>query len=138
MIRLTRKPVDILPLLEARAPSCGAFVFFVGKVRNHNEDKKVDAVEYTAYEKMARRQLKKIENETRRKFPVKHMHIFHRLGTLSVGDISLAVAVFSPHRKEAFRALEFAVESIKKDVPVFKKEFLKSGAVRHVTCCDSH
>lgn len=126
-VQLTKHPIAFGKLLERTDASCGAAAIFIGQVRDNNKGKKVKAIEYSAYEKMALKQMEKIVRVAKNTFGVKNILMVHRVGKLSVGEISLVVAVFSPHRVEAFEALRFCVEGIKHQVPVFKKEFFSDG-----------
>jgi len=86
-------------------------------------------LEYEAYEEMALQELEAIAAETQRRWPVSDVRIVHRLGRLEIGEASVAVAVASPHRGEAFVACRFAIDTLKKSVPIWKKEFYADGAV---------
>lgn len=101
----------------------GAHNIFLGQVRADEIDgKAVAAIEYTAYEEMANKKFHEIREATFEKFNLTCMHIYHSLGTVNTGEICLFVFVSSPRRKEVFKALEYVVEAIKADVPVFGKE----------------
>ena len=101
----------------------GAHDIFLGQVRADQIDgKTVQAIEYTAYQEMANAAMHEIREETFGKFELTCMHIYHSLGTVAVGEICLFVFVSSPHRREAFKALEHVVEQIKAKAPVFGKE----------------
>ena len=101
----------------------GAHNIFLGQVRADDIDgKTVSAIEYTAYESMANQKFHEIREVTFEKFDIICMHIYHSLGTVPVGEICLFVFVSSPHRAVVFDALQFVVEAIKKEVPVFGKE----------------
>jgi molybdopterin synthase catalytic subunit len=126
--RLTREPIDLLAL-QAVAPADGALCLFVGVVRNENRGRAVVHLEYEAYEEMAESEMEAIEAEVRRRWPVTDVRLVHRLGRMEIGDASVAVAVASPHRGEAFEACRFAIDTLKKTVPIWKKEFYADGAV---------
>ena len=128
MVRLTRERID-LARLQAPAPGDGALALFVGVVRNGNAGRSVLHLEYEAYEEMALQELEAIAAETQRRWPVSDVRIVHRLGRLEIGEASVAVAVASPHRGEAFEACRFAIDTLKKSVPIWKKEFYADGAV---------
>lgn len=103
--------------------SIGAHNIFLGQVRADEIDgKAVTAIEYTAYKDMANQKFHEIREEAFQKFNLTCMHIYHSLGKVNVGEICLFVFVSSPRRKVVFEALEFIVEAIKADVPVFGKE----------------
>lgn len=106
--------------------SIGAHNIFLGQVRaDVTEDKTVTAIEYTAYEDMANQKFHDIRELAFEKFNLTCMHIYHSLGIVKAGEICLFVFVSSPRRKEVFKALEFIVEAIKADVPVFGKEIFE-------------
>ncbi|MGJ8738086.1 molybdenum cofactor biosynthesis protein MoaE [Zobellia nedashkovskayae] len=106
--------------------SIGAHNIFLGQVRaDVVDDKKVAAIEYTAYEDMANKKFHEIREATFEKFNLTCMHIYHSLGEVKSGEICLFVFVSSPRRKEVFKALEYVVEAIKADVPVFGKEIFE-------------
>lgn len=104
----------------------GAHNIFLGQVRaDVVDDKEVAAIEYTAYEDMANKKFHEIRETTFEKFNLTCMHIYHSLGEVKSGEICLFVFVSSPRRKEVFKALEYVVEAIKADVPVFGKEIFE-------------
>ena len=104
----------------------GAHNIFLGQVRaDVINDKAVTAIEYTAYEEMANAKFHEIREAAFEKFDLNCMHIYHSLGTVKTGEICLFVFVSSPRRKEVFQAIEFIVEEIKANVPVFGKEIFE-------------
>jgi molybdopterin synthase catalytic subunit len=104
----------------------GAHNIFLGQVRaDEIEGKTVSAIEYSAYEKMANKKFHQIREATFKKFNLTCMHIYHSLGVVKMGEICLFVFVSSSRRKVVFDALEYVVEAIKADVPVFGKELFK-------------
>ena len=128
LISITEKPIDVDKLLDyVSDQSSGASVLFTGTVRDHNEQDKVSKLHYEAYQEMAVKILQEIENEIHAKWKINKFIAIHRTGTLKVGEVSVAVAVSSEHRKEAFEACKFAIDSIKEKAPIWKKEFSKSG-----------
>ena len=128
MISITEKPIDVDKLLDyVSDQSSGASVLFTGTVRDHNEQDKVSKLHYEAYQEMAEKILQEIENEVHTKWKINKFIAIHRTGTLKVGEVSVAVAVSSGHRKEAFEACKFAIDSIKEKAPIWKKEFSESG-----------
>jgi molybdopterin synthase catalytic subunit len=128
MAKLTRGAIDV-DALRAISPADGAACLFVGVVRNDNAGRRVLHLEYEAYEEMALAALRGIEAEARRRFPVSDVRIVHRLGRLEIGEASVAIAVSSPHRAEAFDACRYAIETLKRTVPIWKKEFFEGGEV---------
>lgn len=109
--------------------SIGAHNIFLGQVRaDEINGKTVSAIEYTAYEDMANAKFHEIRETTFEKFELTCMHIYHSLGTVNVGEICLFVFVSSPHRKETFKALDYVVEEIKANVPVYGKELFEDSS----------
>ena len=128
MISITEKPIDVNKLLDyVSSPSSGATVLFTGTVRDHNQGDKVSKLHYETYYEMAEKILQEIENKVNSKWNINKFIAIHRTGTLKVGEISVAVAVSSGHRKEAFETCKFGIDSIKEKVPIWKKEFTESG-----------
>ncbi len=104
----------------------GAHTIFLGQVRaDHIEGKEVKAIEYSAYEEMALKVFHEIREAAFEKFQLTCMHIYHSLGIVKTGELCLFVFISSPRRKEVFKAMEFVVESIKAEVPVFGKELFE-------------
>jgi molybdopterin synthase catalytic subunit len=126
LVRLTREPID-LPSLQGATSGDGAFCLFVGLVRDRNRGRTVVRLEYEAYEEMALPLMEEIAAEVRRRWPVTDVRIVHRLGSLDVGEPSVAVSVSSPHRDEAFTACRYAIDTLKATVPIWKKEFYADG-----------
>jgi len=127
--RLTREKIDPTKMLKSVGdPGAGAVVLFLGTVRDNSEAGSVDRIEYEAYEPMAEKRLAKVEEDVFRRWPkTRVVKIVHRLGGLAVGEVSVAVAVSSPHRAEAFEACRHVIETIKHDVPIWKRERLADG-----------
>jgi len=128
VVSLVREPIALAALQEAAAHD-GALALFVGVVRNENAGRPVLHLEYEAYEEMALSEMQAIDREARRRWPITEIRIVHRLGRMEIGEASVAVAVASPHREEAFEACRFAIDTLKKTVPIWKKEFYADGAV---------
>jgi len=128
LISITDKPIDVNKLLnDVSDQSSGASVLFTGTVRDHNEQDKVTKLHYEAYQEMAEKILQEIEIEVHKKWNINKFVAIHRTGTLKVGEVSVAVAVSAEHRKEAFDACRFGIDSIKEKAPIWKKEFAESG-----------
>jgi molybdopterin synthase catalytic subunit len=128
VVTLVREPIALGPLQRTAAHD-GALALFVGVVRNEHAGRSVLHLEYEAYESMALSEMQAIEREARRSWPITEIRIVHRLGRMEIGEASVAVAVASPHRREAFEACRFAIDTLKKTVPIWKKEFYADGAV---------
>ena len=127
MALLLRERID-LASLEAVAARDGALCLFAGVVRNENAGRPVLRLEYEAFEEMALSLMEEIEAEARRRWPVTSVRAVHRLGPMEIGETSVAVAVASPHRREAFEACRFVIDTLKAKVPIWKKEFYADGA----------
>lgn len=128
MVRLTREPIDFHALTESvRDPHCGAVATFLGTVRDVTGAQVTVHLDYDAYGPMAEKKLAEIEARVRDRWSVAHVAMVHRLGRLAVGEVSVAVAVSSQHRAEAFDALRFAVDTLKELVPIWKKENAPDG-----------
>jgi len=123
---LVREPIDVAAL-QATGSGDGALCLFVGVVRDHNEGRRVLRLEYEAYEEMALPLMERIAADCRERWRVSDVRIVHRLGPLAIGEASVAVAVASPHRREAFEACRYAIDTLKATVPIWKKEFYADG-----------
>ena len=110
-------------------PGAGGVVVLVGTVRTQTADKKVVRLEFEAYERMAVSEMRKIAEQAAERWPVQRMLIHHRTGTLVAGDIAVIIAVSTPHRKAAFEACEYAIDTLKQTVPIWKKEVFEDGEV---------
>ena len=124
MFSISEHPINIDVLLEnVRDDSAGATVLFLGTVRNHNEGTgSITGIYYEAYIKMAEETMAKIEEEAIKRWNLKKFTVLHRTGNLRVGEVSVAIAVSSEHRDEAFEAGRYAIDKIKSEVPIWKKE----------------
>ena len=130
MILITDEPLDPEAATAlVRKSANGAVVTFLGTTRGNTGDRRVLYLEYEAYRPMADKKLAEIAREVGERWSVEDVAIAHRLGRLEVGDISLTVAVASPHRKEAFAACQYVVDRVKHTVPIWKKEFFEGGEV---------
>jgi molybdopterin synthase catalytic subunit len=129
MIRLTNEPIDFHALTESvRRPGCGAVVLFLGTVRDLTGDQRTVALDYEAYPPMAEQKMAEIEADTRARWRVGEVAMVHRLGRLTVGEVSVAVAVSCPHRAQAFEACRHAIDRLKELVPIWKKENAPDGS----------
>src|SRR5512146_918333 len=120
-------PHDIIPPLER--PEDGAIVIFDGIVRNHSRGRKTRYLEYEAYEAMALKLMEELVEQARKTFPIRNVALVHRLGHLEVGESSVLIAVYSAHRAAAFDACRWLIDTLKKTVPIYKKEYFEDGAV---------
>jgi MoaE-MoaD fusion protein len=127
---LTRDPIDSKHLAsQLQRPEDGAVVVFEGVVRNNTKGRPTLYLEYECYEPMALQQMTGIGNEIGEKFAIGQIGIVHRLGRLEIGEASVAVVATAPHRKAAFEATFEAINRLKREVPIWKKEFFADGAV---------
>ena len=134
LITITTDPIfveDLLAEMETHL-CCGAFVWFLGVVRDENEGSKVKEIYYECYEGMAKKELSKIAEEAKGQWGVHQIAIAHRIGSLPVGETSLIAVVSSPHRKEAFAALEQIIDRLKVSVPIWKKEIYAEENARWI------
>jgi molybdopterin synthase catalytic subunit len=123
--RVTRSPIDPRKVLHSVSDrSAGGTVMFLGTIRNRSEGRQVRGLEYEVYKEMAERRMLEIEKKTKARWPVKEVTMVHRYGRLKVGEVSVAVAVSSEHRAEAFEACRYAIDAIKRTLPIWKKELL--------------
>jgi molybdopterin synthase catalytic subunit len=123
MFSISERPINFEFLLESvKDDSAGASVLFLGTVRNHNEDGVVTGIYYEAYIRMAEEAIAKIEAEAVKRWNLKRFAAVHRTGELKVGEVSVAIAVSAEHRAEAFEAGRYAIDRIKTEVPIWKKE----------------
>lgn len=128
MVQLTEGVIDPTSLIAAVSrPDCGAIVLFLGTVRDLTGDDLTVALDYEAYPAMAEKVLTQIEGEARRQWPIRELAMVHRLGRLDVTDISVAIAVSSPHRADAFEASRFIMDRIKQVAPIWKRDHRPDG-----------
>ena len=127
-VALTDDPIDVASLIgEVTDESCGASVTFLGTVRDINDGRPVSGIEYSAYRSMAEREMTAIAQEACAQFGVSRLVIEHRLGALSLGDISVAVVVAHAHRAPALDANRYVIEELKRRVPIWKLELYEDG-----------
>lgn len=127
-VALTYEPINTVDLSEkVAAPSCGGEVSFVGAVRDHTGDKQVTHLFYESYELMALKELNKIVDAAFEKWDIQGCAVHHRLGELKIGEIAVAIVVTATHRAACFEACRFIIETLKKDVPIWKKEYFEGG-----------
>jgi molybdopterin synthase catalytic subunit len=128
LLDLVREPIRIDPLLNAvRHPGAGAVVLFLGTVREHSRGREVQRLEYEAYDALARAEMARIAAQVEDRWGAR-IAMVHRTGVLAIGEISVAIAVAAPHRREAFEAGRYAIDTLKQTVPIWKKEVWESGA----------
>ena len=121
-------PIDVLALNgEVLSDYDGALCTFQGVARRFSRGREVVHLAYEAYPAMAERKMAEIGDELREKFGVERVAIHHRTGVLAIGEASVVIAVASPHRSEAFKACQYAIDRLKKTVPIWKKEVWSDG-----------
>lgn len=130
LIQLVRQPISVSKLMRyVRSSSDGAVVVFDGCVRDNSQGRRTLYLEYEAYEAMALAKMKEIAVELHQKFSIGRVAIVHRLGRLDIGEASVIIVVGAPHRAAAFDACRYAIDTLKKTVPIWKKEYFEDGAV---------
>ncbi len=133
MVDITTEPIDTDALLGGIiAPEAGAVVLFLGTTRAITGDQRTESLDYECYAEMARSKLAELEAEARRRWPLVGCAIVHRVGRVEVGEASVAVAVSTPHRRAAFEAGEWLIDTLKQVVPIWKKENRAGGESRWV------
>jgi molybdopterin synthase catalytic subunit len=129
-IELTREVIPNVAIAnEVRGDEDGAVATFDGCVRNHSHGRSTQYLEYQAYEAMALAKMQEIAAYLHSNFAIHRVAIVHRLGHLEIGETSVFIAVSSAHRAAAFDACRYAIDTLKKTVPIWKKEFFADGAV---------
>jgi molybdopterin synthase catalytic subunit len=129
VIHLTEQPIDFNSLTESvRDNGAGAVVLFLGTVREFTKGVQIDWLEYEAYPQMATASMVQLEAEVREKFPVIGVAMSHRIGSLHLGDVSVAIAVSAPHRAQAFEAGRWLIDTLKERAPIWKKEHFSDGS----------
>ena len=122
------RAIDVGSLLgEVADAGCGAASLFVGTVRDVNDGRAVEGIEYSAYAAMAERELAAVAQEAAQRFGVARLVVEHRIGTLAVGDASVAIAVSDAHRQPALDATRYVIEELKRRVPIWKREHYVDG-----------
>jgi molybdopterin synthase catalytic subunit len=116
-------------LEDLKLPEDGAAVVFEGVVRNQTRGRKTLYLDYEAYESMALKRMESLAEEARARFPIREAAIVHRLGRLEIGETSVLIVVASAHRAPAFEACRWIIDTLKKTVPIWKKECFEDGAV---------
>lgn len=123
-------PIDLAAIHAFLAdPAAGGEVVFTGTVRNQNEGRVVHALEFEAYPEMAVAQLAVIAEEMYARWPLRKVALVHRLGRLPLGETVVVVGVSAGHRGEAFEACRYGIDTLKRDVPIWKREHFEGGEV---------
>jgi molybdopterin synthase catalytic subunit len=139
LLALTTAPLHLSELVDevlaevgrvaqsADRPGAGAVTTFIGTVRDRNQGRRVDRLEYEAYEPLALRAFARIAEEAAAEWPDVVLGLHHRVGTLAVGEASIIIAAASPHRAEAFAVCRYAIERVKQIAPIWKREYFEGG-----------
>ena len=130
VIELVRRQIQTAEITaRLKAPRDGALVVFEGIVRNESAGRRTLYLEYEAYEAMAQKQMGVIASEMRDQLGADSVALVHRLGRLEIGETSVLIAVTSAHRRAAFEACRYGIDTLKRTVPIWKKEYFDDGAV---------
>ncbi len=129
MVSLTTSPIDASSVLaDVASHDAGAVVLFLGTTREFTHGRRTQSLDYECYSEMAEKKLAELEAEARRRWPLTGCSIVHRLGHLELGEASIAIAVSSPHRHDAFAAGQWLIDTIKEVVPIWKCENWADGS----------
>jgi molybdopterin synthase catalytic subunit len=127
---IVREPIDLQGVKEElAAPEDGAAIFFEGVVRNNTRGRRTLYLDYESYESMAINEMEKLAHVSLERFKVRDVRLVHRLGRLEIGETSVLIGVASAHRAAAFEACRWLIDTLKKTVPIWKKEYFEDGAV---------
>ncbi len=132
LVAVTHEVLDLQALVNALAGSGtgdGAITPFIGLVRDHNQGRRVEFLEYEAYEALAVRALTRIVDEAAQAWPDTRVGVHHRIGRLEIGEASIIIVAASPHRAHAFAACRYTIERVKQIVPIWKHEHFAGGDV---------
>jgi MoaE-MoaD fusion protein len=130
IIELVRTPINSSALAaHVRGTGDGAIVLFDGFVRDHSKNRRTLYLEYEAYESMAVAKIQEITAQLHEKFAIDRAAMVHRLGRLEIGETSVFIAVSAAHRAAAFDACRYAIDTLKRTVPIWKKEYFEDGSV---------
>jgi molybdopterin synthase catalytic subunit len=129
-VSITRQPIDTQGVLsKLKHGEDGAALVFEGIVRNQTRGRRTRYLDYEAYEQMALQELESLASQAIKKFQIRDVAIVHRLGRLEIGETSVLIAVASAHRGPAFDACRWVIDTLKRTVPIWKKEYFEDGAV---------
>ena len=132
---ITDQPIDLNAFTAVRpSEDCGGSAYFIGRVRDHHEGKRVKRLFYECYRSMAEKEIKKIVERAISETGVREIRVTHRMGWLEVGDIAIAIAASGAHRAEAFDACRRVIDRIKENVPIWKKEVYTDTTHDWVVC----
>jgi molybdopterin synthase catalytic subunit len=129
-IQISELPLEVADCsLLVRCPEAGGQALFIGTVRNQTQDKKVLKLLFEAYIPMAEKEMEKIAHQIYEKWGALKVVIHHRIGELDVGEIAVIIAISTPHRSAAFEACQYAIDTLKETVPIWKKEIFDDGEI---------
>ncbi|MGA0559647.1 molybdenum cofactor biosynthesis protein MoaE [Larkinella sp. VNQ87] len=130
MVSITTEPIDMnTAYRHVSDGGAGAITFFFGTVRDNTRERAVERLEYEAYDRMALSKMQEIAEEACQRWAVRKYAIIHRKGNLAIGDIAVLIAVATPHRADAFDACRYIIDTLKQEVPIWKKEIFEDGQV---------
>jgi molybdopterin synthase catalytic subunit len=130
MIELDFKPLDVQKAIKhVSGDEVGGIDVFIGTVRDSTKGKKVMALEFESYEKMAISEFEKIVKQAHQQWPIYKISILHALGKKKIGDLAVVIAVSAAHRDAAFQACRYIIDTLKQTVPIWKKEIFEDGEV---------
>jgi len=130
VVALTLNPIDMSSVVsKLTTPETGGIDVFIGTTRNHSDGRQVDLLEYEAFEPMALELLEDLERRARKQWPLHRVAIIHRIGKVPIGEASVVIGVSASHRREAFEACRFLIDTLKKEVPIWKREHFADGTV---------
>ncbi|MVM28820.1 molybdenum cofactor biosynthesis protein MoaE [Spirosoma sp. HMF4905] len=128
MIAITIDPIDVAAAMTyLQSDQAGAIDLFLGIVRNNTQERPVDRLEYEAYDRMAITEMQKIADEAQQRWPIIRYAVIHRKGILKIGEMAVLIGVSTAHRADAFEACRYIIDTIKKTVPIWKKEVFIDG-----------
>ena len=128
LVQITKVPIEAEAVIQlVQTANSGSINVFIGTVRNSTNNKEVVALEFEAYETMAVKEINKIIEQIKARWPINGIAIHHRVGTLAIGDIPVVIAVSTPHRQQGFEACQYAIDTLKQTVPIWKKEIFADG-----------
>jgi len=128
VIQLNHEPIDSNQVLASvQSPHAGAVVLFLGTTREFTAGRQTESLDYESYGEMAASKLQELEEQARQQWALTEVTIVHRLGHLEIGEASVAIAVSAPHRKDAFTAGQWLIDTLKEIVPIWKKENWADG-----------
>lgn len=128
LVKISNTPLIVQEAIDiVNDKAAGAVNVFIGTVRDSTQNREVKRLDFEAYEPMAISEMSKIVVEARNRWPINAMVIHHRVGALEIGDIPVVIAVSTPHREQGFEACQFAIDTLKQTVPIWKKEIFADG-----------